>query len=226
MYINGILFLTFICHKLYYSTAQYVPSKKKNNYIDCMNEIFNTYQFGEFNKKSIHCNEEFKFILQDFANENNITLLCAPSQAHAPCAERNIRTIKERVQSLFKNLPFRGLPKIILQHLVVQTTATLNYFPTRYGLSKYYSPRMIVQHILINYDMRCKHFTGKYVLAHDNRQIKNNMQLRAIICIHLKPSSTSKNVHEFCTIVTKKIYYKTILYNDDFTRIVMNIIEK
>ena len=94
-----------------------------------MNEILNIYQFGEFNVKRIHYNQEFKFILQDFTNENNITLLCVPSQAHVPRAERNIRTIKERVQSLFHNLPFGGIPKTILKYLVVQTTATLNYFP-------------------------------------------------------------------------------------------------
>ena len=72
--------------------------------------------------------------------------------------------------------------------MVVQTTATLNYFPVRYGLTKYYSPRMIVQHRLINYDMNFKPFTGKYVLAHDDRQIKNNMQPKAIDCIYKRPS--------------------------------------
>ena len=31
---------------------------------------------------------------------------------------------------------------------------------------------MIMQQILINFDMHCKHYTERYVLAHDNKQIK------------------------------------------------------
>ena len=99
MYINGMQFQTSNSPKLYYRTAQYLPSKKKNNYITCMKEILNIYQFGEYNVKSIHCDQKFKFIQQNFANENNITLFCEPSQANVPGVERNIRTIKETVQS-------------------------------------------------------------------------------------------------------------------------------
>ena len=118
----------------------------------------------------------FRYILQDFANENKIKLICAPSQAHVHCAEQNICTLKERVRSLFYNLPYRGIPKIIMKYLIMQTTATLNYFPVRYGLLKYYSPRMILQQILLNFDMHCKHYTGEYVLAHDDKHIKNKME--------------------------------------------------
>ena len=126
MYVNGLLFLTSISHKLYYRTVQYVPSKNKKNYIKRMEKIITIYKFGEFNIKSIHCDQEFRYILQDFANKNQIKSICAPSQAHVPYAERNICTIKERVRSLFHNLPYRGIPKIIMKYLVIQTTATFN----------------------------------------------------------------------------------------------------
>ena len=101
MYVNGLLFLTSISLKLYYRTAQYVPSKNKKNYIKCMKEIITIYKFGEFSIKSIHCDQEFRHILQDFANENKIKLIYAPSQAHVPRAERNIRTIKEELDHYF-----------------------------------------------------------------------------------------------------------------------------
>ena len=141
-------------------------------------------KIGEFNIKSIHCDQEFRYILQDFATNNNITLICAPSQAHVPCAERDICTIKERVRSLFHNLPYRRIPKMFIKYLVMQTTATLNYFPTRYGLSQYCSPRMILQHKLLNFKMHYKHYTGEYVLAHDDKHIIDNMESRALDCIY------------------------------------------
>ena len=47
-----------------------------------MIEILTIYRFGEINIEGIHCDQEFRFILQYFANENNITLLCTLSQTH------------------------------------------------------------------------------------------------------------------------------------------------
>ena len=39
MYVNRLLFLTSISHKIYYRTVQYLPSKNKKNYMKCMEEI-------------------------------------------------------------------------------------------------------------------------------------------------------------------------------------------
>ena len=103
MYVNGLLFLTSISHKFYYRTAQYLPSKNKNNYIKCMEKIITIYKSEEFYIKSIHYDQELRYTLQDFATKNRIKLICAPSHAHVPCTEQNIRTIKERVRSLFHN---------------------------------------------------------------------------------------------------------------------------
>ena len=132
MYVNRLLFLTSLSRKLFYRTAQYIPSKNKKNFIKCMEEIITIFKFGEFNIKSIHCDQEFSHFLQDFANKNKIKLICAPSQAHVPCAERNILTIKERVRSLFHDLLYRGIPKTIMKYPILQTTATINYFPAQY----------------------------------------------------------------------------------------------
>ena len=95
MFVNRMMFLTTISHNIYYRTSQYIASKNKSNYIKCMEEIVLLYKLAKFNITTIHCDQEFKNILKDFANNHNITLLCAPSQSHIPRAERNICTIKE-----------------------------------------------------------------------------------------------------------------------------------
>ena len=97
MYINGMLFLTTISHDIFYRTAQHLPSKNKTNQIKCMQEVINLYKFAELNIKTIHCDQEFRYTLQELANKEKIELLCEPAQSHIPRAERNIRTIKERV---------------------------------------------------------------------------------------------------------------------------------
>ena len=60
--------------------------------------------------------KNFKSTLQDFANNHNITLLYAPSQSQIPRAEMTIRTIKERVRSLFHNLTYSAMPKTVLKN--------------------------------------------------------------------------------------------------------------
>ena len=64
---------------------------------------------------------------------------------------------------------------------------------------------MIINKRKLDYDIHCKHYTGEYVLAHDDKQIKNNLESRAIDCIYLRPSITTRNVHEFYNINTKTI---------------------
>ena len=63
-YVNGLLFLTSISHELYYRTAQYLPSNNEKNYIECMEEIITINKLGEFSINSIHCDQEFRHILQ------------------------------------------------------------------------------------------------------------------------------------------------------------------
>ena len=140
--------------------------------------------------------------------------------------ERNIRTIKERDRSLFHNLPYCGIPKIIMKYLLMQTAATLNYFPARYGLSQYYNPRMILQQKHLNFETHYKHYTGEYVLAHDDKHITNNMESRALDCINLQPSSISKHVHEFYHISTKKIITRQFCTSIPTPAYVINIIEQ
>ena len=64
---------------------------------------------------------------------------------------------------------------------------------------------MIIHRAILDYNTHCKHYTGEYVLAHDDQHIKNNMNARAIDCIYLRPSIQSKNIHEFYNINTKQI---------------------
>ena len=56
-----------------------------------MQETLTLYRIAEFNIVAIHCDQEFKSTLQDFANQHNITLLSAPSQSRISKAERNIK---------------------------------------------------------------------------------------------------------------------------------------
>ena len=79
---------------------------------------------------------------------------------------------------------------------------------------------------IINFDMHCKHYTGEYVLAHNNKQIKHSMQPRAINCIYLRPSSISKNVHKFYNISTKQVITRQFCTSILTPANIINVIEQ
>ena len=51
----------------------------------------------------------------------------ADPQDHVKQAERNDRTVKERVRATFWRLPFESLPKILIRKLAQQVTQKINY---------------------------------------------------------------------------------------------------
>ena len=52
------------------------------------------------------------------------------------------------------------------------------------------------------------------------------MQPRAIECIHMRPSSTSKNIYEFYNITTKKVITRQYCTTMPTPANIINIIEK
>ena len=114
----------------------------------------------------IHGDQEFK-PLKDDLQEWKIDLNLANAQEHVPEAERNNRTIKERVRAVFHSLPFRAIPKIMIKHLVMDSARKLNFFPANGGISKYYSPREILHQRKLDYQKHCDIPIFAYVQAHD-----------------------------------------------------------
>ena len=104
-----------------------------------------------------------------------------------PKLSANNRTIKERVRTTFYRLPYKMIPKIMIRDLAMTETSKLNYFPVKGGVSKYYSPRMILLGENLNYD---KHFQvpfGSYAQACHEPDPSNTQVARAIDAIYLRP---------------------------------------
>ena len=74
---------------------------------------------------------EFKKLTQELEPTINVNL--ASAQEHVPEAERNNRTIQERIRSIYHTLPFDALPSTLLKYLVMFATEKLNYFTPKGG---------------------------------------------------------------------------------------------
>jgi hypothetical protein len=61
------------------------------------------------------------------------------AQDHVPEAEQNNRTIKERIRAAYHRLPYKAIPRIMINYLAMVQANQLNLFPAKGGVSKYYS---------------------------------------------------------------------------------------
>ena len=64
--------------------------------------------------------------------------------------------------------------------LTLSTSAKLNYFPNKNGLSMYNSPQMQLHRRHLDFNKQCKHTFGAYVQAQDKPAPSNMLQARTL----------------------------------------------
>jgi hypothetical protein len=104
------------------------------------------YKKGQFDITEVHCDNEFHKLMDTYSAKQDppIKVNYASAQEHVPRAKRNNRTIKERVRATYHRLPYEQLPRIMVKALLMESTKKLNFFPNWHGVSKHYSPRMLL----------------------------------------------------------------------------------
>jgi hypothetical protein len=109
------------------------------------------------------------------------------AQDHVPEAERNNQTIKERIRSAYHRLPYKAIPRIMINYLAIIQANKLNLFPVKGWVSKYYSPHMILNQTNLDYRKHCVVPFGAYVHAnHESTKTSSNVT-RTLDAIYLHP---------------------------------------
>jgi len=105
--------------------------------------VLRIYNDVRFTIRRIHFDNE-QSIMDPVADEMDIKMNYANPDMHVPDIERNNRVIKERFRIAYYWMPFKKIPKIMIRYLAMVCTKQLNIYPAKNGISKYYSPYMIV----------------------------------------------------------------------------------
>ena len=140
MYVNGFPMFTSIDRTIKFRGLVPLESRTHSELFKAIDMIFRHYNKGGFDVKTIHCDQEFKPMMDQISDELDIEMNYATTDEHVPEAERNNRTIKERIRATYHNLPFQAMPKVMLQYLAMVCADQLNLFPAKGGVSAYYSP--------------------------------------------------------------------------------------
>ena len=201
MCVNQIPFLVTISKRMQYRTAWVMRSQKASDFRSSIDQVFRIYNAAGFQITTLHCDRQFKPIMDEIKDDLDITMNYYSAQEHVPEIERSNRIVKERVRALYHSMPYRYIPSIMVKYAVIEMTARLNYFPAKNGISKFHSPNTILHGKPLDYNKHCRYAFGAYVQAHDDDITnKNSMQPRTLDCIYLRPVTNQQGGHELLTL--------------------------
>jgi len=140
MTVNGTKFPTTVSINIYYRTAHFMKNTKMETYREIIKDLVQIYHNGGFRVTEIRLDNKFKSLTKNIGETFKINMQYCNVQDHVPEAERNNRTIKERVRVTFCQLPFTCLPQVLLIILVTEATKKLNYVLAKHGISRLLQP--------------------------------------------------------------------------------------
>jgi hypothetical protein len=114
--------------------------------------IYDNERLNNTNQKR---NREFRAMMNEVKDNLGVCMNLTNALDHVPEAERNNRTIMERVRAAYHQLPYKALPRQLIRYLVQTQASQLNLFPAKGGISLYYSPRTILGLPALDYAKQC-----------------------------------------------------------------------
>jgi hypothetical protein len=93
----------------------------------------------------------------------------------------------------------------------MESTKKLNFFSNKYGVSKVFSPRMIMHHENLYYEGHCKYQIGEFAQAHEEPNHTNTNASRALDCIYRRPMENAQEGQELLHLQTNKIVKRSKL---------------
>ena len=197
MFINKEPFLVTYSRSLRFGTVTHLANRKAVLVGESLKEVTDLYEHRGFEIDNVFADYEFEKIRPMFPSLNT-----TGEDDHVPEIERYIRTIKDRVRSTYRMLPFQHVPRIMLVQLVSNCVFWLNAFPHPDGVSNEYSPRYILTGKQLDYTKHVRMEFGAY--GQVDRSHTNDMNERTVGGICLGPSGNSQGTHYFVSLASGK----------------------
>jgi hypothetical protein len=124
-------------------------------YCSILDMVLQLYNSAGLHIKTIHCIGEFRAMMDKVKDDLGVCMNFTNAMDHVPEAERNNRTIKEQVQAAYHQLPYKALPRQLIQYLVQTQASQLNLVPAKGGSCQYH--RTIAQEPYSDYPHWIKH---------------------------------------------------------------------
>jgi hypothetical protein len=185
MHVNQCGFMTTIDQTIQFQKPLPIENCIHEEYYRVLDMVLQLYNSTGFYIKTIHCNREFRAMMDKVKDDLGVRMNFTNALDHVPEAERNNRTIKEQVRAAYHRLPCKTLPRQLIRYLLQTQASQLNLFPAKGGISLYYSPKTILGLPTLD---NVKHYTvpfGAYVQANHKTNQTNLNASQMINAIYL-----------------------------------------
>ena len=228
MYVQGLAFLVGVSKHIHLFTVKWIPNRKKLTLAEAIDETLRIYNKAGFLITDVHCDTEFKCLEKEMSDDenHNIRMHWVARNQHVPEIERGIRTMKERIRSMWHAMVYARIPKVMIKLLVYRQVKWLNSFPPKGGISAYYSPRTIMGGTPIDYETHCKFNFGAYVQAEYLSDPTNTMEERTKDAIYLDTLDGPQGGYECMNLRTGRIITAYKLYELPVTDLVKARVEE
>jgi hypothetical protein len=180
--------MTTIDRTIRFRSAIPIENRAHKEYYRVLDMVLRLYNSAGLHIKTIHCDGEFRAMMEKVKDNLGVRMNFTNALDHVPEAERNNRTIKERVQAAYHRLPYKALPRQLIRYLVTTQARQLNLFPEKGGISPCYSPRTILGLPVLDYDKHCAVPFGAYVQANHETNQMNSNAARTLDAIYQRPA--------------------------------------
>ena len=226
MYVNGIPIMTSIDKTVRYRSAVPLKGRKAPELYRGLDVIYRFYNKAGFFIPNSQCDREFKTLMDEVKDELNMTMNYTTTGEHESTAERNNRTIAERVRAAYHNLPYKAIPAVMMKYLVMVCTEQLNLFPAKGGISAYYSPHVLMSKKDWDYNKHCQAPFGAYVQAFHEEKPKNTNAPRTLDAIYLRPAKNKQGGHEVMDLTTFRPITRPRVWQVPVTDLVIRAVEQ
>jgi hypothetical protein len=114
----------------------------------------------------------------------------------------------------------------MLKILAMESAKKLNFFPPKGGVSKYYSPRMILHQQSPDYAKHCSIPFGSYIQAHTEPDPTNTQLARTLDCIYLRYVDNDQGGHHLLDLRTGRTIKRRTVTTIPITANVVDLVHK
>jgi len=155
----------------------------------------------------------------------NIEMNFSNAGDHVPEADWNIRMIKERIRATFHRRPYKAIPRIMVQYLVMDWTHKINMLSAKGGIPHYYSPRIILGQRALDYKKECAIPFGTYVQAQTNPKQTNSNAPHTLDAIYVRPAQNIQGGHEVMDLASGRVITRGRVIEVPITKTIIEVVE-
>ena len=171
-FVNSYPFFVTLSRNIKFNTVEALKQMDTGVLIQACERVFNIYTRRGFKIETMLMDMQFNPI-RDAIMKRGVTLNPTSAKEHVADIERFIRVIKERARAMRSSMPYKKIPKRLIQAIIAHCCRWLNVFPPKNSISSI-SPRTLITGVKLDYSKHCRIEVGAYAQVHEETDPTND----------------------------------------------------